>query len=102
MLILSKKYTFKEKIWLYTGPAAWHFVTLPKKIAKEIEDLFGTSQKSFGSIKVDVSLGKTKWQTSIFKDTKANSYLLPVKAEIRNKETIQAGDIVSLTIEINK
>jgi hypothetical protein len=101
MLILSKKYKFKEKMWLYTGPAAWHFITLPKKIAKEIEDLFGINQKSFGSIRVKVTIGKTTWLTSIFKDTKAKSYLLPVKAEIRKKEKTKAGDLVSVMIEIN-
>jgi hypothetical protein len=101
MLVLSKKYTFKEKIWLYTGPAAWHFITLPKIIAAEISDLFGNTQKSFGSIRVQVTIGKSEWHTSVFKDTKVKSYLLPIKADVRKKEKIKAGDIVLVKIEIN-
>lgn len=98
---MAKAYSFRAKIWMYAGAAAWHFVTLPPKMAEEIETIFKGIQKSFGSIRVEAAIGKNSWNTSIFKDTKSNSYVLPLKAEIRKKAKIKAGDIVSVKIEMN-
>jgi hypothetical protein len=98
---MAKDYSFTSKVWMYDGPAAWHFVTLPPKMAEEIETIFKGIQKSFGSIRVEAAIGKNSWNTSIFKDTKSNSYVLPLKAEIRKKAKIKAGDLVPVIIKIS-
>jgi uncharacterized protein (DUF302 family) len=54
----------------------------------------------FGSVPVMVTIGKTKWKTSIFPDKRSGTYLLPLKAEVRKKESIYSGDNISLIIEI--
>jgi hypothetical protein len=33
------RFRFRAKLWLHTGSAAWHFVTVPAEIADEITDL---------------------------------------------------------------
>lgn len=94
-----KKYTIKSKVWLYSGQAAWHFIGVPKKESEEIKK----AQKvkvGFGSVPVMVTIGKTRWKTSIFPDKRSGTYLLPIKAEIRKKENIMSEDILSLTIQI--
>jgi hypothetical protein len=45
-------------------------------------------------------IGKTLWSTSIFPDKKAGEYLLPLKAQVRKKEGLVAGDVVSFSFEI--
>lgn len=85
---------------MYPGKSAWHFVTLPEADAREIETNFAHLQRGWSSFKVKISVGKTQWQTSIFKDKKANSYLLPIKKDVRIKEKIMAGDELVYTLEI--
>jgi len=60
----------------------------------------GGLQKNFGTIRVTASLGKTNWKTSVFRDTKSDSYVLPLKAEIRKKENVTAGKTLQITIAI--
>ncbi|TAK65258.1 MAG: DUF1905 domain-containing protein [Bacteroidetes bacterium] len=93
-------YTLKSKVWLYPGVAGWHFITLPKKQSTEIRANFGKLKKGWGSIPVQVTLGKTSWRTSIFPEKKSGAYLLPLKSEIRSKENISEGDTITYSIEI--
>lgn len=96
----TNTYTFKAKVWLYAGPTPWHFATLPKKLAAEIQMFHGQQKKNFGSIGVTASIGKTQWKTSIFSDTKSGSFVLPLKADVRKKENIVAEKTVSVTLYI--
>jgi hypothetical protein len=96
----GKKYTITAKVWLYSGMAAWHFITLPKKESDEIKELFGEMKRGWGSLPVEVTVGKTTWRTSIFPDKKAGAYLFPLKASVRKKEGISEGDMITLVLEI--
>lgn len=91
---------FRSKLWLYPGPGGWHFITLPVKHARTINSLAQGNRKGWGSLRVHATVGKTSWKTSIFPDKKSGSYILPVKAEIREKEGLEDGDSVVLTVEV--
>ncbi len=94
-------YTMTEKVWLYPGDmAAWHFVTLTKKIGQEIKETYGKSAKGFGSLPVMVTVGATTWKTSIFPDRRVGSYLLPLKAKVRKAEDIEAGDVITFSVTL--
>jgi len=97
---MQKTYQIKEKVWLYPGKAAWHFVTIPKDIAADIDYHFAQNKRGWGSLPVSVTLGKTTWKTSIFPDKKSSSYLLPLKAVSREKEHIQVGQVIEFTIKV--
>ena len=88
------------KVWKYPGKAGWYFVTLPKRKSIEIEKIFGEFKRGWGSLKVHVTVGKTKWKTSIFPDRKIGSYLLPIKSIIREKEGIKINDRITLLLQI--
>ncbi len=96
----GKTYKLKGRVWLYPGIAGWHFVSVNKKISKEIKQLFGWGSRGFGSLPVMVTVGVSKWKTSIFPDKKSQTYILPLKALIRKKENIIANKIVIYSIEI--
>lgn len=98
--MLKNHYKIRAKVWLYPGMAGWHFVTLPKKQSKGIKELFGEMGRGWGSLPVMVTIGITSWKTSIFPDKKAKAYLLPLKIDVRKKEGIEDGDIISLSLEI--
>ncbi len=106
-----ESFTIRTKVWIYEGSStpssnaaamkgAWHFVTLPKKRADAIKMLYRKQRRGWGSLPVSVTLGSSTWKTSIFPDSKAGSYLLPLKAGIRKKEKIESGDTVALKLKI--
>lgn len=98
---MNRTFEFTSKVWQHPGEAgAWHFVTLPTDLADEIEFLFADKKRGWGSLPVEVSLKSSKWRTSIFPDKKAASYLLPLKASVRKKESIVENDMVTISIEI--
>lgn len=102
MLSVANQYTIRAQVWLYPGAAAWHFITLPKTQSKKIRTLFIDMKRGWGSLPVIVRIGETEWKTSIFPDTKRDAYLLPIKASVRKKEKIKAGDrvVCRLTVSI--
>jgi Domain of unknown function (DUF1905) len=101
MAIAKGSYTMTEKVFLYPGEAAnWHFVPVTKNIGQEIKEKFGKFAKGFGSLPVTVTIGKTIWETSIFPDKYSGSYILPLKAHVRKKEGIYAGEKVTYTLDL--
>ncbi len=93
-------YKVRSKIWLYPGMTGWHFLTISEKQSKEIKKTFEGKSRGWGSLPVEVTLGKTKWRTSIFPDKKSGTYLLPLKAAVRMKEGVAHGDTVNFSIQI--
>lgn len=90
----------KAKVVLYPGPSPWHFIYLPKPKAAEIRKLFGKRERGWSSLRVKAKIGNIAWRTSIFYDRRSETYLLPVKKEIRKKEDILEGDLVNFSLEI--
>ena len=97
---MTKKYKVKSKVVLYPGMAAWFFAYVDKKQAEEIKKKHTRARRGFGSIKVTATIGKTKWKTSIFPDKQSGTYVLPLKAAVRRAESIDAGDTITLILEI--
>jgi hypothetical protein len=92
------RYRFRARLWLHTGQAAWHFVTLPHDVSDEIDELTARNRRGFGSVRVIATIGATTWSTSVFPDTKATSYVLPVKKSVRETEGLVADDVVDVTV----
>lgn len=98
---MAKSFSFKAKIRLWPGEtAAWHFILVPKDISAPLREKYKGKHRGWNSIKVKITIGKTVWATSIFYDTKSALYLLPVKAEVRKRESLFDGDEVKLKMLI--
>lgn len=93
-------HTFTAELGLQRGEAGWRFVTLPADLADELRAQTAATARAFGSFPVAVTIGRTGWRTSLFADTRAASYLLPVKADVRRREQLSAGDRVRVTVEL--
>jgi hypothetical protein len=95
-----KNYSFKSKLWVWPGDkAAWRFVTVPKIESEKIKKSTPV-KRGFGSIRVTARVGKTRWDTSIFPDSKSGTYLLPVKTTVRRAEGLDDGDTVDVRIDL--
>lgn len=92
--------TFTAKVWTQESTGAWHFVTLPADLSKRIRTLTTGQLKPFGSFHVKCQTGASKWETSLFADTKRKAFLLPVKADVRRKEKIKPGDTIDVSITL--
>jgi len=97
---LNRIFTFTSKIVVYPGAAAWHFLPIPRKEGAEIKEKFGKRARGWGSLPVTVTIGKLKWDTSIFPDKKSGTYLLPLKAQIRKKGEIYDEDTVTFVLKL--
>ena len=93
-------YRFVADLWRYSGQAAWYFVTLPHEIADEIDEITADSRRGFGSVRVRVTVGATTWDTSIFPDTKSESFVLPVKKAVRMAEGLDDGSPVEVRLTL--
>lgn len=80
--------------------SAWHFASIPKKISEELKEKFAKKKRGFGSLRVEVRIGKSKWDTSIFPDKRSDTYLLPLKARVRKDEDIMHDDEIEFQIKI--
>lgn len=84
--------TFTAPIWLWQGKGAWHFITLPQETADEIKRVTKNQRRGWGSVRVTVTIGNSTWQTSIFPQNKTDTFILPMKGDIRKKESLSIGD----------
>jgi hypothetical protein len=95
-----RTFAMRAKVWLYQGDAAWHFISVPKRHSGTMRKRFGAVARGWGSLRVKATIGGTSWKTSVFPDKKSGTYMLPVKADVRKKEGIAAGDTVAFTLEV--
>ncbi len=85
-------------MFLWPGKTAnWHFLPVPKEISLRINEQV-PNRRGFGSVPVEVTIGETTWQTSIFPDSQSSTFILPVKAKVRKVEDIEAGESVTFTL----
>ncbi len=88
------RYAFTAKPWQYVGPRGWYFISVPKKLAKEIRNTLKQEEQGWGRLQATAKIGSSEWKTAIWFDTKLDTYLLPLKAEIRKKEDLAINKIV--------
>ena len=87
-------------LWLWTGEgSSWHFITVPEELAGEIRAQSLLQRAGFGSVRVEATIGDVTWRTSVFPQ-KSGGYILPVKADVRLRAGIVAGDEVELSLEL--
>lgn len=97
---MGSTYTFTSELWEWQGKAAWHFFSLPEDVTDEIDERHADDAAGFGSVKVEVTIGATTWQTSIFPDTKRGTFILPVKKAVRMAEDLADGATAQLQLRV--
>ena len=92
---------FTSLLWIWRGEQAgrWYFVTISEDQSAEIEAHALGNPRGFGSVKVEARIENDTWRTSVF-PLNSGGYVLPIKAEIRRKAGIVAGDEVTVELEL--
>ena len=87
-------------VWLWNGDkGSWHFLTVPPAQAAEIRfDSMGM-RGGFGSVRVEACIGDVSWSTSLFPQ-REGGYILPLKADVRRRASIAAGDEVTVRLKL--
>ncbi|MFC4071262.1 DUF1905 domain-containing protein [Actinoplanes subglobosus] len=93
---------FESELWIWDArrDESWTFVSLPTEASEEIRDRAGGLRRGFGSLRVRATLGGSSWTTSVFPDSGRDAYVLPVKRAIRTAESLTAGDVTTVTVEL--
>lgn len=86
--------------WQARRSDRWTFVNLPHDVSDEILDRVGDAVRGFGSVRVEVTVGDTRWRTSIFPDNRARTYSLPVKKAVRAAEGLATGDTAHFSLRL--
>ena len=71
---------------------------VPPEQAQDLKAASALLTYGWGMIPVDVQLGGSVWKTSLF--PKAGSYLVPIKAAVRRAHQLEAGERVTLRLEV--
>ena len=87
-------------LWRWSGEGgSWHFLSIPEDLSGEFRAQSLLHRGGFGSVRVEARIGGVTWRTSVFPQ-KSGGFILPVKADVRRRADIAAGDNVDLTLEI--
>lgn len=89
---------FRGELWYWRGPAPHHFVTVPEEHCSALKGVAGLVTYGWGMIPVGVRVGKTEWKTSLF--PKDGRYIVPIKASVRRAEHLEAGDTVTVRLDL--
>lgn len=96
-------FDFETELWVWQArrDEGWTFVSLPEEASDEIRDITaGGPRRGFGAVRVRARIGSTTWRTSVFPGSNGSAYVLPVKAAVRKAESLSAGDVALVTVEL--
>lgn len=82
----------------WRGPAPHHFVRIEDDEAALVSETAAAVTYGWGMVPVRLTLGATTWTTSLW--PKDGGYLVPLKAEVRRREGVALGDLVTVRVEI--
>jgi hypothetical protein len=103
--MIDLSFNFTGKCWLWQAEkASWHFISLPQDKSEEIKffnENHSAKKRGWGAVRVTAKIGITEWETSIFPQAKAGTYILPIKANVRKAEKILEGNEVEVELKID-
>ncbi len=105
---VGKKFKFKSKVIVWregynegNDKGAWRFARVPEDISVKIKEMQkGRLRRGWGAIYAKAKIKKSEWVTSIFPDRHSDTYILPLKKQIRYEENLYDDTDVNISIEI--
>ena len=95
---MTEAHHFEAEIWASASVGSWAFVTVPRDVGDEIRMLSGPPT-AFGSVRVEVTVGGSRWRTSVFPD-RLKGYVLPLKQAVRRAEDLEVGEVVRVCLRL--
>jgi hypothetical protein len=94
-----REWSFDAAVWRWRE-GSWRFVTVPEDVSDEVDETVGGLTGGFGSVRVEVTVGRTVWRTSLFPSSEAGAYVLPVKKAVRVAEGLADDAVAEVTIRL--
>ena len=79
---------------------SWHFLPITDGAAAEIRLQSLGLRGGFGSVPVLARIADVEWRTSLFPHSATGGYLLPLKADIRRRAGLAAGQEVTVVLQL--
>jgi hypothetical protein len=93
--------SFTAPLWKWDSTAtSWFFVSVPFAEADAIDAYVGSNAKGFGSVPVEVTIGATTFKTSLFPSKEQETFVLPVKKQVRTANKLVEGSDVSVSLVV--
>jgi hypothetical protein len=90
--------TVRGEVWLWRGPAPYHFVTVDGDAADHLKAVAPHVSYGWGMIPVSATVGLTTFTTSLW--PKDGGYALPLKDAVRVAEDMELGDVVTVRMRV--
>ena len=92
------EFRFEASVIYWRGPAPFFFVPIPAQQALELRRLSKAVTYGWGMIPVEATVAAVVFTTALF--PKDETYLLPIKAAVRRKANITAGDLICVDMMV--
>lgn len=92
------RFEFSGVVFEWRGPAPFYFVATPEEVAREIEGVKRELSYGWGVVPVTITLGSISAKTSLI--PRDGGFLVPLKDALRKPNSLNAGDQVTLSLEI--
>jgi hypothetical protein len=90
--------SFEAEVIYWRGPSPFFFAPLPPRTAEEVRRVSKAVTYGWGMVPVDATIGGVTFYTALF--PKDETYLLPLKAAVRRKTDVTAGDAIAVDMTI--
>ena len=91
-------FTFEAQVIYWRGPSPFFYAPIPLHQAADIRAMAKLVTYGWGMIPVDAVVGGVAFYTALF--PKDETYLLPLKAAVRKKASVTAGDVISVAMTL--
>ena len=92
------EFQFEAMVIHWRGPSPFFFAPIPSQRGDEIKRLSTFVTYGWGMIPVEATINGVTFSTSLF--PKDGTYLLPLKAKVRQKLNLTAGDTISVEMRV--
>jgi hypothetical protein len=89
---------FEAVVIHWRGPSPYFFAALPAPDAEQVRRIARAATYGWGVVPVEAEIGDVAFTTSLF--PKDETYLVPIKAAVRARANITAGDAVTVALTI--
>jgi hypothetical protein len=89
---------FETRIIYWRGPSPFFFAPIPPQYVEELRRVSKAVTYGWGMVPVEARIGDVVFTTAMF--PKDETYLLPLKAAVRRKANITAGDLIAVDMTI--
>ena len=91
------EFRFETRVIYWRGPSPFFFAPISPQYVEELRQIAKVVTYGWGVVPV-ARIGDVDFRTSLY--PKEGGYLLPLKADVRRKANITAGDLIAVDMTI--